>query len=217
MIRILSTKKLAVNQKQFLLNAGFAVVEADFIGIAFKQVKQEYINQNLIFTSSNAVKSVLRQGISIKEKPSFCVGDKTERLLTENGFNVVASADNAAALAEIIVERFSSEAFTFFSGNLRLPELPNALAKAGITWNEQEVYETKATPGEVKTKPDGILFFSPSGVESFLEKNTITTEMCFCIGTTTAKALEHRTENIIIANKPSVENVIVQCIRHFQS
>ena len=31
--RILSTKKLLPNQKQFLLNANFAVIEADFIEI----------------------------------------------------------------------------------------------------------------------------------------------------------------------------------------
>jgi len=39
---------------------------------------------------------------------------------------------------------------------------------------------------------DGILFFSPSAVESYLKSNTIKDEMCFCIGETTAEALENK-------------------------
>ena len=46
--------------------------------------------------------------------------------------------------------------------------------------------------------------------------NTITTETCFCIGTTTAEALKGITENIVIANKQTMENVIIQCINYYK-
>ena len=62
---------------------------------------------------------------------------------------------------------------------------------------------------------DAILFFSPSGIESYLKDNTITDEKCFCIGTTTAEALQEITENIIIAKQQTVENVIVQAINFY--
>jgi|SRR6218665_654075 len=218
MIRILSTKKLQSNQKQFLLNAGFSVVEADFIEIRYKDFTFSNIQENLIFTSGNAVKAVSNHPDvqDIRRHPAFCVGEKTADLLDENGFTVQEITNNAAELAQIIVTQYQTENFTFFNGNLRLDELPNQLKNANVIFNETEVYETTLKPNTINTAIDGILFFSPSAVESFLSKNKITNETCFCIGQTTAKALENVTKNIIIANQPSVENTIIQAINYYK-
>lgn len=218
MIRILSTKKLQSNQKQFLLNAGFAVVEADFIEIQNKDFTFSNIYNNLIFTSGNAVKAVSNHSDvqNIRRNPAFCVGEKTADLLDENGFTVQEIANNAAELAKIIIAQYSTESFTFLNGNLRLDELPNQLKNANVLWNEVEVYQTILTPNPINSTFDGILFYSPSAVESFLSANKITNETCFCIGHTTAKALENSTKNIVIANQPSVENTIIQAINYYK-
>ena len=85
-------------------------------------------------------------------------------------------------------------------------------------FNEIEVYETNITSKKVTHKLDGILFFSPSAVESYLKLNTIKDEMCFCIGETTAEALENKkVKNIIIADKPSVEDVIYEVIEYYNN
>ena len=221
-IRILSTKKLLVNQKQFLLNANMSVVEADFISINQKKVAIETVNENLIFTSQNAVLSLienldLTENLDLlRKKNVFCVGLKTKSLLEENGFNVIAYTGYAADLAEIITLIYAKEKFTFFSGNLRRDTLPETLSNAKVVFNEIEVYETILTPQKMNGTFDGILFFSPSGVESYLKNNKITTENCFCIGTTTGETLEKITNKIIIANQPSVENVIIQCINEYK-
>lgn len=221
-IRILSTKKLLVNQKQFLLNANISVVEADFISIHQKKISVETVNENLIFTSQNAVLSLIENlGDSdtlklLKQKNVFCVGMKTKGLLEENGFNVIAYTGYAADLAEIITLIYGREKFTFFSGNLRRDTLPEALKNAEVIFNEIQVYETLLTPQKVSGPFEGILFFSPSGVESYLKNNKISKETCFCIGTTTAEALENTTNNIVIANQPTVENVIIQCIHFYK-
>jgi uroporphyrinogen-III synthase len=221
-IRILSTKKLEVNQKQFLLNANIAVVEADFISIHQKKITIETVNENLIFTSQNAVVSLIAnlEGSEIlellKKKNVFCVGMKTKGLLEENGFNVIAYTGYAADLAEIITLIYGKEKFTFFSGNLRRDTLPEALSNNEVVFNEIQVYETILTPQKVTGKFDGILFYSPSGIESYLKNNKISKETCFCIGTTTADALENTTDNIIIANQPTVENVIIQCLNFYK-
>jgi uroporphyrinogen-III synthase len=220
-IRILSTKKLLVNQKQFLLNADISLVEADFISINQKKVNIETINENLIFTSQNSVLSLIEnlEGTEtlelLKQKTVFCVGMKTKGLLEENGFNVIAYTGYAADLAEIITLIYGKEKFTFFSGNLRRDTLPEALSNADVVFNEIEVYETILTPQKMPGTFDGILFYSPSGIESYLKNNKITTETCFCIGTTTADSLENITNNVVIANQPTVENVIIQCINFF--
>jgi uroporphyrinogen-III synthase len=136
--------------------------------------------------------------------------------LEENGFNVIVYVDYAADLAEIITLIYANESYTFFSGNLRKETLPKALKEAKIKFNEIQVYETSLTPKKVKEAVEAILFFSPSGVESYLKENTIKKELCFCIGETTADALPKTVTNIIIASQPSIENVIEGAIAEFK-
>jgi uroporphyrinogen-III synthase len=207
-----------IHQKQVLLDAGFTVTEANFIKTENSDFDLNGIKDNLIFTSQNAAQSVLLHPKSedLKPKNVFCVGIKTKALLEENGFNVDVYVDYASDLAEIITLIFSNESFTFFSGNLRKETLPKALKVAKINFNEIHVYETTLTPQKIKTSVDGILFFSPSAVESYLKDNKIKNEICFCIGETTASSLEKITRNIIVADQPSFENVIEDIIEEFK-
>ena len=219
-INILSTKKLLPNQKQELLDASIIVIEEDFIETNIKNFELSKVNNNLIFTSQNAVQSILQHPKceDLKSKDVFSIGMKTKDLLTENGFNVVAYTGYAADLAEIISLIYSEESFTFFSGNLRRNVLPNTLKENGIIFNEIEVYETKITSKKITKKLDGILFFSPSAVESYFKLNTIKDETCFCIGETTAEALENKkVKTIVIADKPSVENVIAEVVEYYNN
>ena len=70
---------------------------------------------------------------------------------------------------------------------------------------------------KIEAKTNALLFFSPSGIHSYLKQNTIDNQMCFCIGTTTADALQGVTKNIVIANQQTVENVIIQCINYYNN
>jgi uroporphyrinogen-III synthase len=217
-IQILSTKVLSSIQKQELQKANIDLVEANFIETQNKPFKIQDINENLIFTSQNAVHSVLADPKSeeLKSKNVFCVGLKTKILLSESGFNVVAYTGYASDLAEIITLIYSNESYTFFSGNLRRDTLPEALKEAKVKFNEIKVYETTLTPQKINSPVDGILFYSPSGIESYLKENTIKNEKCFCIGETTAEALEKITKNIIIADQPTVEDVIEDVLHEYK-
>lgn len=220
-IRILSTKKLKANQKQFLLNAGFSVVEADFISIKNKEFAFSNIKDNLVFTSQNAVKAVSDQpGVQeIRRNPVFCVGEKTADLLDASGFTVQEWAKNASELAKIMASGYASESFTLFCGNIRREELPAGLRNANVDFNEIEVYETVLMPVKIEVEVSGILFFSPSAVEGFLCGNDLENQTCFCIGKTTAGHLQKVTglnpAEIAIANQPTIESTIVKCINHF--
>ncbi|TDE04924.1 uroporphyrinogen-III synthase [Flavobacterium hiemivividum] len=218
MIQILSTKTLLDNQREALTNANFNVIEVDFIETKSQAFELNEINDNLIFTSQNAVQSFLLDPKSedLKTKNVFCVGLKTKILLSESGFNVIAYTGYAEDLAEIITLIYSSESYTFFSGNLRRETLPQALKEAKVKFNEIQVYETKLTPQKIKTPVDAILFFSPSGIESYLKENKIKNETCFCIGTTTSSALDGITKNIIIADQPTIEDVIEEVIAEYK-
>lgn len=219
-IRILSTKELLINQKQFLLNADFFVVEADFIQTKTIDFDLKTVNDVLIFTSQNAVKAVLehKEASQLKTKTVFCVGLKTKGLLEENGFKVEAYAGYAEDLGQIIALVYSDNQYTFFTGNLRRDTLPHILTEAGIVFNEIQVYETVLTPQKIESNADGILFFSPSAVESYMKNNRINKEIAFCIGETTAStAADFGYKNIVTANQPTVENTIIQAINYFGS
>ena len=217
-INIVATKKLSERQKQQLLNADFTVFDEDFISIQNKDFEVENINDYLIFTSQNAVESVLRNNkiTEIKTKKCFCVGEKTKALLEENDFEVIVDSDYAAELASDIFNHYSKNSFTLFCGNIRKDVLPEALRLAQITLDEIEVYETVLTTHKINFTPDGILFFSPSAVESYLKENKIEDENCFCIGNTTAEALKYVTPSRIIANQPTMESVIIKCIENYR-
>lgn len=215
---ILSTKKLKSNQKSFLLNAGFSMIEADFIKISLLPFQLKKHPDLLLFTSQNAVESVLNNEKvnDLKNIPAICVGSKTRKLLEENGFKVLETKEYAEDLAPIIQQKFSKEHIAFFAGNIRRNTLPEAMQEKDISFDEYLVYQNDESSVTIEAKTDGILFFSPSGIKSYLKQNTITYQMCFCIGTTTADALKGITENIVIANEQTVENVIIQCINYYK-
>ncbi|MCZ8329723.1 MAG: uroporphyrinogen-III synthase [Flavobacterium sp.] len=216
-IRIVSTKLLSEDQKLPLLSANVSVIDNDFITINYNTFSFEKLNDYLIFTSQNAVESVLlhKDNDRIKTKKAFCVGEKTKKLLVQNGIEVVLFSEYAAELASVICNQYSKNSFTFFSGNIRRNILPDALQLAQIKMDEIEVYQTVLTSHKIDMRHNAVLFFSPSAVESYLKENEIDNKICFCIGYTTAETLKEKTENIIIASQPKIEYVIAEVIKYY--
>lgn len=212
MPRVLSTKILEANQKELLLNAGLSFVEYDAIKTELNELPRLEA-KNAIITSKNAVKAVLASSVKIEN--CFCVGPKTEAFLKKHKFKVLETADYAADLAKIIIEKCPGEDFTFFCGNKRREELPSILKENHISFKEIEAYHTSLNPQEFPQEFDGVMFFSPSAVQSFVQKNTLKGSLVFCIGDTTAAEARKHTQNIIIANKPGIENVIAKVVSHF--
>ena len=210
---ILSTKKLTAAQKERLMSFGAGCIIYQAIDIDLLDVKIDEEIQNAIFTSKNAVRAI--ENSAFKIQYCFCVGENTKKLLEEKGYNVIEVAQNASELGEIISKRYKNEEFCFFCGNLRRDELPSILKENDISCKETVVYKTIIKSKKFHRTFDGILFFSPSGVQSYTTNNTIGDSVAFCIGTTTASEVKKYTDTIIIANKPTVENVIVQAVKYF--
>ena len=217
MTRILSTKKLSKALKKKFSDAGIELVEKNFIQTKSVSFETPQLNNYLIFTSKEAVKSVLKSDEqNVHPILCLCVGSKTKSFLEKKGFTIIESADYAEDLIQVIDSKYKENSFTFFCGNIRKNTIPFYFQQNNIAYKEIIVYETTLKPHQIKEPFDAILFFSPSGVNSFLEKNTLENKTCFCIGTTTAKVLENRTKNIIIASQPTVENVITEVIKFYK-
>lgn len=203
---ILSTKILTPEQKKPLIDAGFKLMEYDAISIEPLDFKIPDKVENAIFTSKNTVERV--QSSEFRVQSCFCVGRKTKALLEQNGFDVIASADYGKDLANIITEKYPDRKYTFFCGNRRRDELPDILKENNIVFEEIQVYKTELNPKKIEGKFDGILFFSPSGVEGFCLENDLRNSVAFCIGRTTAKEAKTHTDRIIVAEEPTIESLI---------
>lgn len=217
MTTLLSTKSLTESQRQLLAEAGLSVVEQEFIRVQLLPMPTFEWQHNLLFTSQQAVKSVVVQkAISYPENHTvFCVGEKTKTALEAVGFIVKASFESATTLANHLIDSEVNH-FDFFCGNRRLDTLPTRLIQKGKNLREIVVYSTENQALKIETPIDGVLFFSPSGVESYLEKNTLETLPCFCIGSTTAAALQGITQNNHIAPTPTVEATLQLSIDYFK-
>lgn len=208
---VLSTKKLSESQRNLLLQAGIGLVEYDAIAIEAIDFEVDDTIKNTIITSQNSVKSLVDKKVQIEN--CFCVGKKTKAMLEANGYQVKLMTDYGKELAEIIVIDFADLEFTFFCGNLRRDEIPNLLQKNNVSFSEVEVYKTALKPKKFERTFDGVLFFSPSAVESFTKENRLENTTAFCVGKTTAAEAEKYTDKIDIATKPKIENVIVQVVK----
>lgn len=216
MSTVLSTKILSPAQKQLILNAGIGFVEYNAIKVNLLKFDWDKKTANLIFTSKNAVQSVLKN-ITPQELSSFsifCVGEKTAGFLKVQGLDVVETASYGADLAKKITSDYKELNFTYFCGNIRNDDLPDTLKNNKVKFEEIEVYTTSLRERSFSQEFDGILFFSPSGVVSFCSRNSLKESIAFCIGSTTASEAKKYSENIITATRPTIENVIVQAVKH---
>lgn len=207
-MEILSTKTLTNTQKSLLAN--YKVVEKPLIEIQFGEYfcLSESVEYS-VFTSSNAVKSVF--GVH-KNNPDlfkkvYCVGIKTKSLLENFGLEVLEVADNALELAEVLVTKKMSE-IHFFCGNLRNNDLPTVMAENGVLVTEYMVYKTELIKHTFKNVFNAVLFFSPSGVKSYVHAYNNCDVAAITIGVTTATEALDAFEKVYIADTTSVESVI---------
>jgi uroporphyrinogen-III synthase len=218
-ISLLSTKKLSSQERVFFSDSDFVLIEEDFIAIELLDFQMNLNVDMLLFTSKNAVFSVLKnKNIELlKHKNCICVGEKTKDLLEKNGFKVLDFAHYAEDLTTVISEKYSNFSFAFFCGNLRRDVLPNFFKNYQINFEEIQVYNNKITPYKITEPVDAILFFSPSGVMSYLKENTLDKQICFCIGKTTAEALQPYTDKIILSKKPTISSVLEEVVGFYES
>ncbi|MFX0555914.1 hydroxymethylbilane synthase [Maribacter sp. CXY002] len=209
--QIFSTKKLTDEQLQ-RFDTRIRVASEDFIKINPNRISPVLLKQeldNVVFTSKNAVESLLMSinPEELKFKNIYCVGRKTRRIIQKKIGKVSHFENDAAALANHLVEFMEGSEVTFFQGNLSLDILPDILLDNNIIVNSIEAYRTKLAGKNIEQTTEGILFFSPSAIESYLKDNT-PHKVAYCIGETTAKVARKHFKEVKVANIPDVESVI---------
>ena len=227
-IHILCTRPLnaaliaEAKQKGFAIDV-FSFIETEKIKSAAIELEiNKAASKNIVavFTSMNAVEAVTE--ILAGQHPRwsiFCMGNTTKKLVTEyfGEESISGTANDAAELAaKIAKDRFIDEVI-FFCGDIRRDELPAILSKNNVEVKEMLVYSTTLTAQNIEKEYAGILFFSPSAVQSFFSTNVIPqTTTLFAIGKTTAEEINKYTTNtVIIGDEPGKENLLQKMMTYY--
>ncbi|MCL4151153.1 UNVERIFIED_CONTAM: hypothetical protein GTU68_040730 [Idotea baltica] len=215
---VCSTKKLTVDQSK-LVHEDIKVEDSDFIKIRFSRISQSVLKneiENVIITSKNTVES-LATNFSMPElqfKNIYCVGRRTKALVDKKIGPVKLAAKNARKLGPLLLNDIKTKEVTYFTSSLRLDELPDFLQENDVVVNEVEAYKTMYSPLKVEETTDGILFFSPSTVQSYIQENKAI-GIAFCIGETTALEASKHFTDVKVASVPTIESVIELANLHF--
>ena len=116
-----------------------------FINIDFnKNLNWHFSIEKAIFTSKNAVLSLLENGNYGNIKKVYCVGEKTKALLEENGFNVVLNENYSEKLAIELIKSVGTDKIVYFCGNKRKKHIENTLDPKKI--DIVEAYKNSVNP-----------------------------------------------------------------------
>jgi hydroxymethylbilane synthase len=211
-IQIFSTKTLSVEQVK-VLNTNIGTTMSDFITVRNNRLKNTVVKnpiKNVVITSQNAVEALLQNFTKseLNFEHIYCVGRRTKQLITKKIGVVTHSENSAEKLANYLVNNLKSKEITFFCGDKRRDNLPTILDKNKIKVNEVVCYQTMLTPKKVEDKFKGVLFFSPTGIESYLKGENKTDKIAFCIGETTATKAKKHFEKVEVAKISTIENVL---------
>ena len=210
-INLIATKSLSMRQTE-VLSSDIALFMHDFIKIKHSRLKPVVVKNELehvIFTSQNAVTALLSNfpAEELKFKNIYCVGRKTRRLIKKQIGDVTHMAQSAEELAQFLIDKGVKKA-TFFCGERRLDTLPDLLEKHDVELDEVVCYKTLPTPKKFDAQYQGVLFFSPSAVESFLLENEPADLTAFCLGETTAKEARKHFKKVEVAKIPLTSSLL---------
>jgi uroporphyrinogen-III synthase len=176
---------------------------------------------SIVFTSMNAVNTVAAYiNGNTPDWNIFCIGHTTRQLAAKyfGEQSIQTVGNNASELADQMIANKSVKQVVFFCGDKRREELPRKLRQNGIIVQEVIVYHTINTPYRIEKEYDGILFFSPSAVESFFYVNAVLpSTILFAIGQTTADAIKTFTDNPVIeSERPGKEELVKKMFEFFK-
>lgn len=203
------------------LLSGIAIIDYDFITVSFIAAPSA-LEETIVLTSRNSVApfalTVQAPTNNGRLHTVYCLSGET-RALAEiiPGVRIAAVADDALSLAKKIAAD-GIRKLSFICGRQRRNELPDHLRSQGINVQEEIVYETIHSGHPVKYLYKGVLFFSPSAVESFFQTNILNAGIpCFCIGSTTAEVARQHTDNPVLpAIEPTQEQVLETVREYFK-
>ena len=181
-MHILLTRPLEDSQELILRfkSLGHQVSHLPVINIEKKDYENINLNEfkGIIFTSANAIKNLDVSKIN-KNIFCFCVGEATEKIVKEKGFqNIFTASGNVANLKEIILQNFDQKIgnLVYVSGEIISYDLDLELKKEGYTIKRIITYKVNSNQilsdefiKELKSSiPEIVFIYSENSARSYL-------------------------------------------------
>lgn len=181
-MHILLTRPLEDSQELILRfkSLGHQVSHLPVINIEKKDYENINLNEfkGIIFTSANAIKNLDVSKIN-KNIFCFCVGEATEKIVKEKGFqNIFTASGNVANLKEIILQNFDQKIgnLVYVSGEIISYDLDLELKKEGYTIKRIITYKVNSNQilsdefiKDLKSSiPEIVFIYSENSARSYL-------------------------------------------------
>ena len=181
-MHILLTRPLEDSQELILRfkSLGHQVSHLPVMNIEKKDYENINLNEfkGIIFTSANAIKNLDVSKIN-KNIFCFCVGEATEKIVKEKGFqNIFTASGNVANLKEIILQNFDQKIgnLVYVSGEIISYDLDSELKKEGYTIKRIITYKVNSNQilsdefiKELKSSiPEIVFIYSENSARSYL-------------------------------------------------
>lgn len=228
--KILVTRELSDEQLSLAERMGLKVIIEPAIRFEFRDdwntVRKAISSAELplfAFTSQNGVKGferLLDAGYRLPEGVVFyAVGGKTSDALKELGFHALTpELHYGENLGQKIVEDIGQTGIKgltvfHFCGNRRREEMRQVLESSGVNVRDLVVYKTILNGMHLeKSKPDAVLFYSPSAVEAYRNSGGFRQDRkpeLFAIGQTTARELSIESgRHVHVSPKPDTDEFL---------
>ncbi len=226
---ILSTKVLDPHLHEWAQEKGYTITECSLITtlsritpalskIIHTAAENKEHRQAAIFTSEQAVKILAEVLPTAQPLPwdVYCIHGATRESIERSfpGTMIAGTAAYGDILGKLIIES-SYPHYHFFCGNRRKEAIPQALTDGNKEWTEYIIYQTELTPQALPVA-DFVLFYSPSGVDSYFKYNTLALKtVCIAIGDTTAHTLEQHTANTIITSAHTSPQSMLEAVHQY--
>jgi uroporphyrinogen-III synthase len=210
---------LGENLKEIFDDNKFDLFEHDFIKIGSLNFELPNHDGSWIFTSQNAVNAVfsISKSMDLIFNKIYCVGENTKSVLSKKGQKVVKNLKNSSKLANFISKHAKNEKFIFCRSDIKNDNFTDFFKKEKIDLKEIVVYDNQPNSIVLKDKFEAIMFYSPSGIKSFLKNNQLGSSLCICIGETTASYAKNYSSNVVSCKTPSIKHVIDKTIKLFEN
>ena len=172
--------------------------------------------KSLIFTSVHGVQAFFENNFSANDNFAdkdfnkiYAVGKKSKKALLKEGLGTFKVKKNALELSNFLIQNNENESYLHFCGNIALDTLDKNLKEEKIKYEKVVVYTTSLKYPVIKTVYDEVVFFSPSGVRSFMKNNSVEGKKIYSIGsTTTAEIMKHTKEKIFTSEESTLEDIL---------
>ncbi len=203
-------RKLTDSAKIVLKNNNISFEDRELIeiklitpDISFFQTITEK-RKNWVITSSWAAKwlKIHHSEIGFSDADSvFCLSAKQAEILKEISSRIfISEQQNAKSIAELVTQKNNDEAIIYLSGNKSLKVLENELHSKEFSFCKSVVYRNTPVIQKINSEFKAYLFFSPSGIESFIETGNLIpgSAVVFTIGKTTGSAAKKYFPNPVL-------------------